>query len=138
MAYESEDATWAAYANAVVDVHVEEGWVVTLAPEGQLAGGKWSPPGGTAHIISAWNPGLTATAAENAAAHHQLVALLDMTPHRWVPAVGRSRAGDWEEESVAVLDLATDEAIVLGRRFGQDAIFSWDGISLSVMSCVQR
>lgn len=127
---------WDAYEDSVVDVDLGHR-LVTLGREGVLAGGPWtgSEP---LHVITAYNPGRSASEEENVAAQRDLEGTLAARGVAFYAAIGRSRDSSWRETSVAILGLSDSEAIAIGRTFGQDAIFSWNGESLRVMACGQR
>ena len=40
------------------------------------------------------------------------------------------------ERSLAVFGVTVEEALALGRRFGQVAIFDWEGPGWSLLACV--
>ncbi|GAC1379945.1 MAG: hypothetical protein NVSMB48_04950 [Marmoricola sp.] len=124
---------WSDYADSVVDVFVA-GQTVTLGREGLLAGGEWSvePP---AYVVTAYNPGHAAPQAANEEAQARLHDFLEASHLAWLPAVGRSRDHTWAEPSMALTGLSESEAIAIGRRFNQDAIFKWDGCALIVLPC---
>ncbi|MGN6162880.1 MAG: DUF3293 domain-containing protein [Marmoricola sp.] len=129
------DATfegWDAYGEAVVDVDLGER-EVTVGREGIVRGEAWSPDR-PAYVITAHNPGRKADAAANDAAQARLLALLHERGIRWRPAIGRSRDRSWAEPSV-VVEIPEREALEIGARFDQDAIFRWDGTALEVIAC---
>jgi hypothetical protein len=121
---------WDAYAQAVVDIEMPDG-IVTVGPAGLESTRKWWPPAGTSvHIITAYNPGERLPDAENQRAQSRLIAQVEALrserPNILVwQAVGRNRENTWKEPSVAILGLTSDEARLLGREYGQDAIFEW-------------
>lgn len=122
-----------AYPDAVVDVDLEDA-SVTLGREGVLAGRRWRPDG-WAFVITAYNPGRAASPEENASAQERLFDYLAGEHLTWLAAVGRSRDGRHREPSVVVEGIDAARAIEIARRFGQDAIFSWDGRELRVVDC---
>ena len=124
-------AGWLAYADAVVDVFIGDA-VVTLGQEGLLEG--VAPPAPML-VLTAYNPGRAVASSVNEAAQAHLIEYLSQRSLSWLPAIGRSRDGTWQEPSLAVTDLPEPEAIEIARRFDQDAIFKWDGENLSVISC---
>lgn len=84
-------------------------------------------PADTVAVITAWNPGLNRpTERDNRAANQRLEPAVEELGYAYLPAVGRSRDGAHEEPSIAVLDISRADAISLGSRFGQAAIF-WVG-----------
>lgn len=52
----------------------------------------------------------------------------------WEPATGVSLDGTHREEGV-VLSLARNDAIELARKFGQTALFWFDGEAIHLVSC---
>ena len=124
---------WPAYRESVVDV-VVGGALVTLGPEGVIAGEAWTPDR-PVYIVTAYNPGVTKEPVANQAAQSRLLELLEDRGIAWLPATGRSRDAAWQEPSVAVLEVSEVEAIKIARRFAQDAIFCWDGQRLRVLDC---
>lgn len=74
------------------------------------------------HVITAHNPGGQWLDDEaNAARHAELLAACDRSAT--TPSWGGSPDGRHLEEGVFVLGLDDAEAVALGRRFGQDAIY---------------
>jgi hypothetical protein len=72
-------------------------------------------------FITAMNPrSEPRTAAENAAANQQLADALQLW--KALPHDGIAPDDSWAETGFFVLDLPREEAIVLARRFGQNAI----------------
>ena len=81
-------------------------------------------PADTVAVITAWNPALERPdEEENRAANDRLECELQQRGYNYLPAVGRSRDGAHEEPSFAVLNLLQADAVSLGRRYGQAAIF---------------
>ena len=117
----------------MVDVEVRGTWV-TLGREGVIAGEAWTPAG-CAYIVTAYNPGRAVAADVNEAAQQRLLDYLARENIVWLPAVGRSRDSQHQEPSVALLRVSAARATDIGTLFKQDAIFSWDGISLAVIEC---
>lgn len=75
-------------------------------------------------FVTAWNPGsVPLSLEENRRRQATLVrATSEMCKQTW-PGRGVPDAGDWiPEESLLVADLTADEALRLGRRFGQLAV----------------
>lgn len=93
-------------------------------------------PGSPVFVITAWNPDSEVLAdAENAERNERLRADLTRLTDRIFPAVGRSPDGSWEEASFAIVGVAEADVLVLGRRYGQVAIFMSDGTELRVQGC---
>ena len=91
----------------------------------------WSGP---AHVLTAWNPSsIVRPESSNRAANKELDALLrqrGLAPE-WV--IGRSDDRTWSEESLLIQGLGTEEAVELGRRFGQLAVFELEADELRVV-----
>ena len=128
---------WASYRSAVVDlfppgarplrVHQRPG------PPGVFPAGLEEP----AFVLTACNPGSAPLGdAANRARQAELVAALAAAFCRWWQAVGWDLSSDHREDSVLVVGLTEDEAVALGRRFGQEALYGWTRRSWSVVSCV--
>jgi hypothetical protein len=93
------------------------------------------PPLPSLHVISATQPESDPAPGECAARLAVLVAELQATRIDSIRAVGSSFSGDHQEESRAVFGLTDDAARDLGIRFGQVAIFSWNGPRWSLLAC---
>lgn len=80
-----------------------------------------------AWVLTAWNPrSEQLSRSENDARSDRLAQdLLDLGATRW-PAWGRARDGGWEEASWLAVGLRRTDALALGERYGQHAIF-WLG-----------
>jgi hypothetical protein len=87
---------------------------------------EWLTERGTEQwaFITAWNPASRPrSAAENQLRHAELVEAVVAGGWRHYPGAGRpDRAGWMPEDSLLVLDISSEEAAELGRRFGQAAI----------------
>jgi hypothetical protein len=75
-------------------------------------------------FITAWNPGAKAlSAAENDARQLQLLSELRQRGWDWLDGSGIPADASWKAEaSVLVLGISADDAVVLGRHFGQLAV----------------
>jgi hypothetical protein len=120
-----------AFADSVVDVLVDNS-LVTLGREGVIAGPVWVPDH-PVYVVTAYNPGTAVALDANEAAQARLRDFLAERKVAWWPAVGRSRDSTWLEPSLALTGVTEAEAIEVGRRFKQDAIFKWDGRHLTVL-----
>jgi hypothetical protein len=130
---------WAAYVRAEIDLALPDGLRLTFmpAPPGTVEGTWPFESRETLHIITAWNPGSRpVTATENAQRQGALEAALAAEGLRWLPAVGRSPDGTWQEESMAIRDLPRADAVALGRRFGQRAIYELSATGLTIVGCL--
>ncbi|MFB7246658.1 DUF3293 domain-containing protein [Streptomyces populi] len=129
---------WELYRHAVVDIHFPDR-TVRVGPRspGTVEGTFPEPADGAAlHVITAWNPrGRTSSAEYNAHAHGLLLDELDRRRLAWWPAAGGDTSGTHTEESVAVVGMSEDAARELGRRFGQDAIFTWTPDTWRLSAC---
>ncbi|MEU2620833.1 DUF3293 domain-containing protein [Streptomyces sp. NPDC007157] len=129
---------WELYRLAVVDIHFHDRTVRVEPRSPGTAEGAFPEPAGdaTLHVITAWNPrGRTASAEYSTRAHGLLLDELDRQRLTWWPATGGDACGTHVEESVAVVGLSDGAARELGRRFGQDAIFSWTPDAWRVSAC---
>jgi hypothetical protein len=114
--------------------------------------GAWAndlpgPDGRAIHVITAANPsGVTANQAEvepvSERRHAELLldvdqlAEADHSEIQWWPALGTSPDGIHAELSVAVSGLDRSDAVDLGRRFDQLAIFELTAETQAVVSCI--
>ncbi|GAA1980049.1 hypothetical protein GCM10009817_20910 [Terrabacter lapilli] len=93
-------------------------------------------PAQAVHIVTAYNPhGRPATESDNRRAQRALVAQPDARNAAYHPAAGADPAWLHVEPSVAIVGLTRQEAVDLGWRFKQDAIFEWTADALTVVSC---
>lgn len=93
-------------------------------------------PAQAVHIVTAYNPhGRQATESDNRRAQRALVAHVDARNAAYHPAAGADPAWLHVEPSVAIVGLTRQEAVDLGQRFKQDAIFEWTADALTVVSC---
>lgn len=77
-----------------------------------------------AFVITAWNPGSEDTHPQhNAAANDALAALLVDIGISVIPVVGTARDGSWREDSFLVSAITRADAVAIGARFGQLAVF---------------
>lgn len=91
---------------------------------------------GDGWVITAHNPfPVMLSAAENERRHQMLRAEIKRLGYPDLRAVGRARAGSYEEESCAVWGLSQDEAVAIGARYGQRAIFKLTINGLRIVSC---
>ena len=88
------------------------------------------------HVVTAWNP--LSLPLDQATNHHAQQALLESIAERHLrsaPAVGRALDAGHAEDSVAVWGLSDVEAVGLGARFGQQAIFEIDHDGIHALDC---
>jgi hypothetical protein len=133
-----EGDPWAAYARSIVEiVRPAEGDFVTVraAPSGEPGRWPW-PTSEPVPILTAWDPG---EERPGRVVNRRLGAALesDLRPRarRLLFAVGVDPAAAHREEGVAALGLAVDDAVALGARYRQEAIFVWTPDAWSVVSC---
>ena len=121
------------YETAVYEAKFQSGVVrfrVAAAPEGRLAAQ-------TLAIVTAWNAGeLRPERAVNERANAKLAEELANMGKQVFPASGRDVAGMHVEPSFAVVDISREEAVRLGRRYAQAAVFFWDGYEAAILSCL--
>ena len=128
---------WDAYLTTEVSIDVPGGAVrVFPAPPLQASGPYPDAEGRAIAVITAYNPGgVVADAAENERAQQALEDELTRLGLPFWPAAGASP--DWRhvEPSVAVPGLAEPDALALGARYGQEAIFMLTPASRKVIDC---
>ena len=93
------------------------------------------PPFGPLHVISAVQPDADPEDTDSANRLGILDRELAERGVDAVPVVGTAFDGSHAENSRAVFGLTDDEARAIGLRFGQVAIFSWQGSWWSVLAC---
>ena len=87
-------------------------------------------------VVTAWNPfSEELSPLVNAGRHAELCQRFENDGLTWLPAVGSSPDGGWAEESVAVWGLESEAARLLGREFGQHAVFEVADGLLRVHAC---
>lgn len=121
---------WEGFAGAIVRIGFATGAVV-LTPEvdGEVGTFPFDSP---VHIITAYNPaGIEINGAANELTHQTLGVAVN--GYDTFPTVGSARDGSMAEPGYAVLGLELDEAIELGRRFGQVAIYRWTADALTIV-----
>ena len=119
---------------SVQRLHLPVGLVVIESAESRVAVGD--APGQAFHIVTAYNPhGRLATESDNRRAQRAQIALLDVRNAAYHPAAGADPAWLHVEPSVAISGLTRQEAVDLGWRFNQDAIFEWTADALTVLPC---
>jgi hypothetical protein len=103
------------------------------APPGTTTGRF--PFGGPVHVLTAFDPGpARLSPAENARRQQVLVDELPSPVRRWDAEAGAAD-GSHTEHGVLVEGLTDDEALALGARHGQDAIFRWSAAAWSIVPC---
>ncbi|WP_197379987.1 DUF3293 domain-containing protein [Mycolicibacterium mengxianglii] len=94
-----------------------------------------APPLGPLHVVSAVQPNGDPGSSDSAARLELLDHQLFTQNVRAIRAVGSSLGGDHAEECRAVFGLSDQQARELGLRFGQVAVFAWNGPRWSLLSC---
>jgi hypothetical protein len=124
------DALWDGFAGAVVQISLPTGrFRLEPRPSGSDSEFPFESP---VHVITACNPaGVEVDAATNEERHAALADALRR--HRTFATVGSAPDGSMAEPGLAVIGLEADEAIELGRRFGQAAIYRWTADALAIV-----
>jgi hypothetical protein len=131
---------WAEYARTIVEIAFPAGAPLCIrpAPAGEV--GRWPsvlPSTSPVHFLTAWDPGgARPGAGENRRQQAALAADIAALGGAVWRTVGHDPDSDHREVGVAVAGLREAEARDLGRRYGQDAIFSWTPQLWSIVSCV--
>ncbi|RIH84504.1 DUF3293 domain-containing protein [Calidithermus roseus] len=87
-------------------------------------------------IITAHNPGSQRLSdGENARRHRELEQVLREGGYELAPGVGCSPDGEWREEGFTVFGVGLEEALAVGRRFGQNAIVYGQGERVALAWC---
>jgi hypothetical protein len=128
---------WDAYLTTEVRIDVPGGAVrVFPAPPLQASGQYPDAEGRAIAVITACNPGgVAADAAENERAQQALEEELARLGVPFWHAAGASPDWTHVEPSVAVPGLAEPDALALGARYGQEAIFMLTPASRKVIDC---
>jgi Protein of unknown function (DUF3293) len=128
---------WDAYVSAELRIQTPDGPVhVYPAPALQATGEYPDRDRRPIAVITAHNPGgADADPGANVAAQHALVAELDRRGLSWWPAAGADPSWTHVEESVAVPGLSQPDALELGAKFAQEAIFLLSPTGLRVIDC---
>lgn len=85
-------------------------------------------------MITASNPGSEDTHPQrNADANDALAALLADIAAAALPVVGAARDGSWREDSFLVSGITRADAVAIGARFGQLALFELTDDTLAVV-----
>jgi hypothetical protein len=131
MSYDDVDGLDDQFRNTVVTIEFD-GTDLVIDPLAAPYELPWERP---VHVITAWNPGMHASAEDNAHSNLALEQILLDRSLRYFPAVGRARDGRWEEWGFAVVGADRDDALELGRRHLQLAIFELTSLGLVVLTC---
>jgi len=128
---------WASYATAVVDLSPPGRSPLRIHPADPGSVGTW-PEGLVApvSVVTAWNPdGVRLGTDDNEARHRDLVRDLADEGVTWWPATGRDVDSHHVEAGVAVPGLAVSDALALGRRHGQAAVYLWTPAAWCIIAC---
>lgn len=121
---------WGHYLNTKVEFDGHG----TLHPVADGAGGD-QPPLESLHVITAVQPDGVPDSPDSRARLAVLDRHLSAADIRFIRAAGVAVDGTHREESRAVFGLDDAAARALGLRFGQVAVFGWDGPSWSLLAC---
>ncbi len=87
-------------------------------------------------IITAHNPrSERLSSQENAKRHEELGRDLKALGLEHTPSTGESPDGRWVEEGFAVFDVSPEQALELGRKYGQHAILWGEGEKVALAWC---
>lgn len=121
------------YRDAVIEAEVMPG---TLQPINGPDAGEWPFPG-PVHVITGWNPQGISLGDQS---HHDInVQIADdilRRGGRFVHGQGRSESGHHAEPSLVAWGITRYDAVDMGRRANQDAIFEVDADEVHLVSCV--
>lgn len=118
-----------AFSEAIVQVELPAG-VAILHPSA-VPGGDRFPFDAPIHIVTAYNPdGIEIARNMNTSADQQLGdALRGYTTFR---TIGSAVDGTFAEPGFGIVNCELDDALALGHRFGQVAIYRWCAESLAI------
>jgi hypothetical protein len=131
---------WEGFASAHTWIYAKHSWwhliprpINAAAPAGSTAplGLDWP-----CHVLTAYNPGGSAAAeVDNRAAARALWADPRLDGLVLLPSFGGHPDGAWLEPGVAVIELSRHQAQLLGRAYGQLAVYELDGTIRRVVAC---
>lgn len=132
-AMSGDDGLWQSYLDTAVHFGFSRpGGTVIPDPRGVAN----EPPFGPLQVVTAIQPGADPDSVESRTRMRILEHELDVGGIRSIRAVGSALDGSHGERSLAVFGVTVEEALALGRRFGQVAIFDWEGPGWSLLACV--
>jgi hypothetical protein len=119
----------------IIDVYLSS--VVTILIDGEWYPASAAPKmlGEPLFMISAWNPGVQLSEAENEKLSRELEALLNDRGYLWVQAKGADPNSDYFEPSYVITNIAESDALSIARDFKQVAIFRITHDQLTVIMC---
>lgn len=131
------EALWSVFRSAIVQIYSPNYGPYVVGPRSVLRENRDVSTDRNCWIITAENPdGIDASDESNTAASRALER--DLEGHGW--SVQHARGGDvsWThtERSFAVTGPTEEQAIALGQKYGQLAIFGWDHAWWTLISCV--
>ena len=121
------------YRDAVIEAEIMPGSLVAInGPDAS----EWVFPG-SVHVITGWNPQGISLGDQS---HHDInVQIADdilRRGGRFVHGQGRSESGHHAEPSLVAWGITRYDAVDMGRRANQDAIFEVDADEVRLVSCV--
>lgn len=127
MASLPREAEW--YLPTEVTVQVDGQWISAFELAGRVAE--------TLHIVTAWDPGdLRLSREVNQSRNIELRADIEAMGSSVLSALGSDPNSEHSEESWAVFGLTDEQAIALGAKFDQVAVFQITGSRQTVLGCV--
>jgi hypothetical protein len=134
------DDPWAGYARTVVGISVPASSLLEVHPMAPGTVGEWPWPAiEPVHVLTAWDPG-GERPGDAVNRERQSSLQEDLRPLAtgvW-PAVGTDPLSGHREEGVAVSGLSEADAVAVGARYRQDAIFRWTPEAWVVVSCADE
>ena len=131
-----EDQLWDGFARAVVRIGFAEGTRV-LRPRNEPGAVDEFPFADAVHIVSACNPsGASADDASNAAASAALAELAAKLGVLTLSTIGSGSDGSIPEPGVLFEGISREDAVALGVRFGQSAVYEWRRDALEIIGAL--
>jgi hypothetical protein len=131
---------WEGFASAHTWIYAKHSWWHLIPrPINAAAPADGAVPIGLdwpCHVVTAYNPGGSAAAeVDNRAAARALWADPRLDGLVLLPSFGGHPDGAWLEPGVAVIGLSRHQAQLLGRAYGQLAVYELDGSIRRVVAC---
>jgi hypothetical protein len=125
-----------AYRSTTIEAEIQPGLLRTL--NGPHAATPWPFPG-CVHVLTGWNP-QGAALDESSQENINIAIAEDILRHgaRFVQGAGSSLTGDHSEPSLIAWGLTRDEAIEMGAKANQDAVFELDDDTVYLVSCIDE